>query len=206
MTRYLPQRKDDFDLHGHIEAAGHNPDNCYHLAITDKTCRGFLVKMGGKIKTWKKRWFVFDRNRKTLAYYAGTFYYLSLSFSPLTFSLSSRSFLSVAAVNGRLIRVLQEKQRWHHHHQAMLFYSGYLGRALIQVVFVSPPINMVIPVLQCVLSYRQTWGQDERGHILPSHRRGLLWPFKECTQGKGQMVYTFKVLKYPYFMLRNIFF
>uniref|UniRef100_A0A8C7KV50 PH domain-containing protein n=1 Tax=Oncorhynchus kisutch TaxID=8019 RepID=A0A8C7KV50_ONCKI len=70
LTRYLPQRKDDFDLHGHIEAAGHNPDNCYHLAITDKTCRGFLVKMGGKIKTWKKRWFVFDRNRKTLAYYA----------------------------------------------------------------------------------------------------------------------------------------
>ncbi|XP_055799383.1 pleckstrin homology-like domain family B member 2 isoform X6 [Salvelinus fontinalis] len=70
MTRYLPQRKDDFDLHGHIEAAGHNPDNCYHLAITDKTCRGFLVKMGGKIKTWKKRWFVFDRNRRTLAYYA----------------------------------------------------------------------------------------------------------------------------------------
>lgn len=121
-------------------------------------------------------------------------------------SLLALFSLSVAAVNGRLIRVLQEKQRWHHHHQAMLFYSGYLGRALIQVVFVSPPINMVIPVLQCVLSYRQTWGQDERGHILPSHRRGLLWPFKECTQGKGQMVYTFKVLKYPYFMLRNIFF
>ncbi|KAJ7996707.1 hypothetical protein DPEC_G00239810 [Dallia pectoralis] len=70
LTRYLPQRKDDFDLHGHIEAAGHNPDNCYHLAITDKTCRGFLVKMGGKIKTWKKRWFVFDRNRRTLSYYA----------------------------------------------------------------------------------------------------------------------------------------
>ncbi|KAL0994016.1 hypothetical protein UPYG_G00116790 [Umbra pygmaea] len=70
LTRYLPQRKDDFDLHGHIEAAGHNPDNCYHLAITDKTSRGFLVKMGGKIKTWKKRWFVFDRNRRTLAYYA----------------------------------------------------------------------------------------------------------------------------------------
>lgn len=27
--------------------------------------------MGGKIKTWKKRWFVFDRNRRTLSYYAG---------------------------------------------------------------------------------------------------------------------------------------
>ncbi|XP_032389936.1 pleckstrin homology-like domain family B member 2 isoform X1 [Etheostoma spectabile] len=70
LTRYLPVRKDDFDLHGHIEAAGHNPDGCFHLAITDKTCRGFLVKMGGKIKTWKKRWFVFDQNRRTLTYYA----------------------------------------------------------------------------------------------------------------------------------------
>ncbi|XP_054610790.1 pleckstrin homology-like domain family B member 2 isoform X4 [Dunckerocampus dactyliophorus] len=70
LTRYLPVRKDDFDLHDHIEAAGHNPDACFHLAITDKTCRGFLVKMGGKIKTWKKRWFVFDQNRRTLTYYA----------------------------------------------------------------------------------------------------------------------------------------
>ncbi|XP_063752195.1 pleckstrin homology-like domain family B member 2 isoform X2 [Eleginops maclovinus] len=70
LTRYLPVRKDDFDLHGHIEAAGHNPDACFHLAITDKTCRGFLVKMGGKIKTWKKRWFVFDQNRRTLTYYS----------------------------------------------------------------------------------------------------------------------------------------
>lgn len=71
LSRYLPVRKDDFDLHGYIEAAGHNPDACFHLAVTDKTCRGFLVKMGGKIKTWKKRWFVFDQNRRTLTYYAG---------------------------------------------------------------------------------------------------------------------------------------
>ncbi|XP_058268076.1 pleckstrin homology-like domain family B member 2 isoform X6 [Hemibagrus wyckioides] len=70
LTRYLPVRRDDFDLRSHIEAAGHHPDSCFHLAITNKTCRGFLVKMGGKIKTWKKRWFVFDRNRRTLAYYA----------------------------------------------------------------------------------------------------------------------------------------
>ncbi|XP_016412153.1 pleckstrin homology-like domain family B member 2 [Sinocyclocheilus rhinocerous] len=70
LTRYLPVRKDDFDLRGHIEAAGHHPETCFHLAITEKTCRGFLVKMGGKIKTWKKRWFVFDRNRRTLAYYS----------------------------------------------------------------------------------------------------------------------------------------
>ncbi|XP_041923311.1 LOW QUALITY PROTEIN: pleckstrin homology-like domain family B member 2 [Alosa sapidissima] len=70
LTRYLPVRKDDFDLRGHIESAGHNIEICYHISITEKTCRGFLVKMGGKIKTWKKRWFVFDRNRRTLSYYA----------------------------------------------------------------------------------------------------------------------------------------
>ncbi|KAK2870158.1 hypothetical protein Q8A67_024550 [Cirrhinus molitorella] len=70
LTRYLPIRKDDFDLRGHIDSAGHNTETCYHVSITEKTCRGFLIKMGGKIKTWKKRWFVFDRNRRTLSYYA----------------------------------------------------------------------------------------------------------------------------------------
>ncbi|XP_048866998.1 pleckstrin homology-like domain family B member 2 isoform X4 [Brienomyrus brachyistius] len=70
LTRYLPVRKDDFDLRSHIESAGHHADTCYHVSLTEKTCRGFLVKMGGKIKTWKKRWFVFDRNRRTLSYYA----------------------------------------------------------------------------------------------------------------------------------------
>ncbi|XP_062841879.1 pleckstrin homology-like domain family B member 2 [Trichomycterus rosablanca] len=70
LTRYLPVRKDDFDLRTHIESAGHNIETCYHVSITEKTCRGFLIKMGGKIKTWKKRWFVFDRNRRTLSYYA----------------------------------------------------------------------------------------------------------------------------------------
>ncbi|KAM9332306.1 LOW QUALITY PROTEIN: pleckstrin homology-like domain family B member 2 [Pholidichthys leucotaenia] len=70
LTRYLPVRKDDFDLRAHIESAGHSVDTCFHLSISEKTCRGYLVKMGGKIKTWKKRWFVFDRNRRTLSYYA----------------------------------------------------------------------------------------------------------------------------------------
>uniref|UniRef100_A0A3Q3NIT1 Pleckstrin homology-like domain, family B, member 2b n=1 Tax=Mastacembelus armatus TaxID=205130 RepID=A0A3Q3NIT1_9TELE len=70
LTRYLPVRKDDFDLRSHIESAGHSADTCFHLSISEKTCRGYLVKMGGKIKTWKKRWFVFDRNRRTLSYYA----------------------------------------------------------------------------------------------------------------------------------------
>uniref|UniRef100_A0A8C7YVT0 Pleckstrin homology-like domain, family B, member 2b n=1 Tax=Oryzias sinensis TaxID=183150 RepID=A0A8C7YVT0_9TELE len=70
LTRYLPVRKDDFDLRAHIESAGHSTDTCFHLSISEKTCRGYLIKMGGKIKTWKKRWFVFDRNRRTLSYFA----------------------------------------------------------------------------------------------------------------------------------------
>ncbi|XP_027723770.1 pleckstrin homology-like domain family B member 2 isoform X3 [Vombatus ursinus] len=70
LTRYLPVRKEDFDLRSHVETAGHNIETCYHVSITEKTCRGFLIKMGGKIKTWKKRWFVFDRNKRTFSYYA----------------------------------------------------------------------------------------------------------------------------------------
>ncbi|XP_054678479.1 pleckstrin homology-like domain family B member 2 isoform X6 [Grus americana] len=70
LTRYLPIRKEDFDLRSHIETAGHNIETCYHVSLTEKTCRGFLIKMGGKIKTWKKRWFVFDRNKRTFSYYA----------------------------------------------------------------------------------------------------------------------------------------
>ncbi|XP_073162160.1 pleckstrin homology-like domain family B member 2 isoform X7 [Lepidochelys kempii] len=70
LTRYLPIRKEDFDLRGHIETAGHNIETCYHISLTEKTCRGFLIKMGGKIKTWKKRWFVFDRSKRTFSYYA----------------------------------------------------------------------------------------------------------------------------------------
>ncbi|KAM5334435.1 pleckstrin homology-like domain family B member 2 isoform 12-T20 [Glossophaga mutica] len=70
LTRYLPVRKEDFDLRSHVETAGHSIDTCYHVSITEKTCRGFLIKMGGKIKTWKKRWFVFDRNKRTFSYYA----------------------------------------------------------------------------------------------------------------------------------------
>ncbi len=87
LTRYLPVRKDDFDLRGHIDSAGHNTETCYHVSITEKTCRGFLIKMGGKIKTWKKRWFVFDRNRRTLSYYAGDF--------PFTYSLVKLADLKV---------------------------------------------------------------------------------------------------------------
>ncbi|XP_045432166.1 pleckstrin homology-like domain family B member 1 isoform X2 [Pipistrellus kuhlii] len=69
LTRYLPVRKEDFDLKTHIESSGHGVDTCLHVVLGSKVCRGYLVKMGGKIKSWKKRWFVFDRLKRTLSYY-----------------------------------------------------------------------------------------------------------------------------------------
>ncbi|XP_049634349.1 pleckstrin homology-like domain family B member 1 [Suncus etruscus] len=69
LTRYLPIRKEDFDLKTHIESSGHGVDTCLHVVLSSKVCRGYLIKMGGKIKSWKKRWFVFDRLKRTLSYY-----------------------------------------------------------------------------------------------------------------------------------------
>ncbi|KAG7479273.1 pleckstrin-likey-like domain family B member 1 isoform X3 [Solea senegalensis] len=69
MTRYLPIRKEEFDLRTHVESSGHSVDTCYHVILTEKMCKGYLVKMGGKIKSWKKRWFLFDRLKRTLSYY-----------------------------------------------------------------------------------------------------------------------------------------
>uniref|UniRef100_H2YL23 PH domain-containing protein n=1 Tax=Ciona savignyi TaxID=51511 RepID=H2YL23_CIOSA len=70
MTRYLPVRGSDFNLRHHIESCGHNPSACRHLSINATSCRGYMTKMGGRIKTWRKRWFVFDRISKTLSYYS----------------------------------------------------------------------------------------------------------------------------------------
>uniref|UniRef100_A0AAQ4QCF5 PH domain-containing protein n=1 Tax=Gasterosteus aculeatus aculeatus TaxID=481459 RepID=A0AAQ4QCF5_GASAC len=69
MTRYLPIRKEEFDLRSHVESSGHSVETCYHVLLNEKVCRGYLVKMGGKIKSWKKRWFVFDRLKRTFSYY-----------------------------------------------------------------------------------------------------------------------------------------
>ncbi|XP_054855494.1 pleckstrin homology-like domain family B member 3 isoform X2 [Eublepharis macularius] len=59
-----------FDLRKHLEASGHSVDTCPQVRVTSKACKGYLVKMGGRIKTWKKRWFTFDRQKRVLAYYA----------------------------------------------------------------------------------------------------------------------------------------
>ncbi|XP_029923415.1 pleckstrin homology-like domain family B member 1 isoform X2 [Myripristis murdjan] len=69
MTRYLPIRKEEFDLRSHVESSGHSVETCYQVILTEKMCKGYLVKMGGKIKSWKKRWFVFDRLKRTFSYY-----------------------------------------------------------------------------------------------------------------------------------------
>ncbi|XP_026854248.2 pleckstrin homology-like domain family B member 1 isoform X10 [Electrophorus electricus] len=69
MTRYLPIRKEEFDLRSHVESAGHCVDTCPYIIVMEKMCKGHLVKMGGKVKSWKKRWFVFDRLKRTFSYY-----------------------------------------------------------------------------------------------------------------------------------------
>ncbi|XP_058531122.1 pleckstrin homology-like domain family B member 3 [Ochotona princeps] len=58
------------DLRQHLEQWGHNPETCAHVRVSGACCRGPLVKMGGRIKTWRKRWFCFDRQARRLAYYA----------------------------------------------------------------------------------------------------------------------------------------
>ncbi|GAB1599003.1 pleckstrin homology-like domain family B member 1 isoform X5 [Argonauta hians] len=70
LTRYLPIRNKDFDLRQHIEAAGHNLDSCPLVIVTMTSCRGYLQKMGSKFKTWHKRWFLFDRMKRSLLYYS----------------------------------------------------------------------------------------------------------------------------------------
>uniref|UniRef100_A0A1A8FQX6 Pleckstrin homology-like domain family B member 1 n=1 Tax=Nothobranchius korthausae TaxID=1143690 RepID=A0A1A8FQX6_9TELE len=70
MTRYLPNRKEEFDLRAHVESCGHCIDSCPFVILSEKMCKGHLVKMGGKIKSWKKRWFVFDRLKRNFCYYA----------------------------------------------------------------------------------------------------------------------------------------
>ncbi|XP_075046396.1 pleckstrin homology-like domain family B member 3 isoform X2 [Mixophyes fleayi] len=59
-----------FDLRSYLEASGHSVETCSHVRVSAVCCKGYLVKMGGRIKTWKKRWFVFDRQKRRLAYYA----------------------------------------------------------------------------------------------------------------------------------------
>lgn len=76
LTRYLPVRDHNFDLKQHVENSGHQLINQLDqnskqplVSINSNSCRGYLLKMGQKFKTWNKRWFVFDRQKRTLSYY-----------------------------------------------------------------------------------------------------------------------------------------
>ncbi|XP_054282439.1 pleckstrin homology-like domain family B member 1 isoform X2 [Macrosteles quadrilineatus] len=69
LTRYLPIRGESLDLRQHIESAGHQVDLCPHVLLDKTSCRGFLHKMTSRFRNWNKRWFVFDRTRRTLTYY-----------------------------------------------------------------------------------------------------------------------------------------
>ncbi|XP_034468091.1 pleckstrin homology-like domain family B member 3 isoform X1 [Hippoglossus hippoglossus] len=59
----------NFDLRAHVESLGHGVSGCTDLRLTPRRCAGFLTKRGGRVKTWKKRWFSFDTDHRRLAYY-----------------------------------------------------------------------------------------------------------------------------------------
>lgn len=61
----------NFDLRAHVESMGHGVAGCTDLRLTPRRCAGFLTKRGGRVKTWKKRWFLFDMDHRRLAYYTG---------------------------------------------------------------------------------------------------------------------------------------
>ncbi|XP_054039589.1 LOW QUALITY PROTEIN: pleckstrin homology-like domain family B member 3 [Rissa tridactyla] len=57
------------DLAGALRARGHAPEGCRGLRVAGGGCRGPLTKRGGRIKTWRRRWFHLDPQRRVLAYY-----------------------------------------------------------------------------------------------------------------------------------------
>ncbi|XP_033334415.2 uncharacterized protein LOC117225187 isoform X2 [Megalopta genalis] len=70
LTRYLPIKSEFLDLRHHIETAGHQLPLIHDVTVDTTSCSGYLSKMSKKFHHWNKRWFVFDRKRKTLAYYS----------------------------------------------------------------------------------------------------------------------------------------
>ncbi|XP_065363816.1 pleckstrin homology-like domain family B member 1 [Calliphora vicina] len=70
LTRYLPIFAEDLNLKRHIESAGHPISLCPHVFLDAYSCRGYLHKLGSTFHAWSKRWFVLDRQRNALIYYA----------------------------------------------------------------------------------------------------------------------------------------
>lgn len=61
----------NFDLRAHVENLGHGVAGCLGVRLTPRRCCGFLTKRGGRVKTWRRRWFLFDMDHRRLAYYTG---------------------------------------------------------------------------------------------------------------------------------------
>ncbi|XP_036394840.1 pleckstrin homology-like domain family B member 3 isoform X2 [Megalops cyprinoides] len=59
----------NFDLRAHVESLGHSVAGCMGVRLSPRRCAGFLTKRGGRVKTWKRRWFLFDLDHRRLAYY-----------------------------------------------------------------------------------------------------------------------------------------
>jgi len=71
LTRYLPNKSQNFDLKHHIESSGHQIDVCSHIQINPTYCKGYLNKWTcGKLRNaWHKRWFTFDRETRQFSYF-----------------------------------------------------------------------------------------------------------------------------------------
>ncbi|KAJ8290238.1 hypothetical protein GJAV_G00010380 [Gymnothorax javanicus] len=59
----------NFDLRAHVESLGHAVTGCLGVSLSPRRCGGFLTKRGGRVKTWRRRWFLFDLDHRRLAYY-----------------------------------------------------------------------------------------------------------------------------------------
>ncbi|XP_064159885.1 pleckstrin homology-like domain family B member 3 isoform X2 [Anguilla rostrata] len=59
----------NFDLRAHVESLGHGVAGCMGVRLSPRRCGGFLTKRGGRVKTWRRRWFLFDLDHRRLAYY-----------------------------------------------------------------------------------------------------------------------------------------
>lgn len=133
LTRYLPICSSELDLRQHIETAGHQVVLCPHVTINSTSCRGFLHKKGSKLNGWSRRWFVFDRNKRALVYYAdknekkirGGAYFQAIEEVYLDHSNSVKS------PNPQLTFIIKTRERYYH----LMAPSPEAMRIWIDVIF-----------------------------------------------------------------------